>query len=153
VLKALLATPLLSAAGRAEARDYTSAAEVLAEVDRLEADLDERLSLLSAGLPAAAPLAHGILADHARHREARVSLRRRLHLPGSNVDRPAPPERRGPATIEALRARCEELVHAYAEGLPALGDRVAVDVLAHAMVDDARHLAILQMWNEAEQGG
>ena len=44
-------------------------------------------------------------------------------------------------------------MHAHAEGLPAIRDAAAVDVLARHMVDDARHLAVLQMWVEAEQPG
>jgi hypothetical protein len=39
----------------------------------------------------------------------------------------------------------------YAEGLPAIKDAQAVDILARHMVDDARHLAVLQMWMETER--
>ena len=154
VLKGLLAAPVLAAAARAEARDYTSAAEVLAEIDRLEADLDARLTLLAAEVPAAALLASSIRADHARHHQTRLSLRRRLRLPeAAESGRPAATEPRPPLSVDSLRARAEELVHAHAEGLPALGDASAVEALAQEMVDDARHLAILQMWSEADQDG
>jgi hypothetical protein len=56
-------------------------------------------------------------------------------------------------SVDALRALAQDLVHAYAEGLPALRDAQAVDALARAMVDDARHLAVLQMWTETEPPG
>jgi hypothetical protein len=56
-----------------------------------------------------------------------------------------------PIDVESLRAVAQDLVHAHAEGLPALGDAAAVDTLARHMVVDARHLAILQMWGESEE--
>jgi hypothetical protein len=141
--------PFLTLAAAAEARDYGSAAEVFAEIDRLEADLDARLAALSGALPAAAPLARSVRADHDRHRRARAALRRRLRLAGAAPSAPPPPR----VTIAALTALAQDLVHAHAEGLPAIRDAAAVDVLAHHMVDDARHLAVLQMWAEAEEAG
>ena len=148
-LKAVLAAPLVAFVPRADARDYTSAAEVFAEIDRLEGDLDARLAGLAANFPGAASLAASVRADHERHRRARAALRRRLHLAeAATVSGPA-----GPASVDALRALAQDLVHAYAEGLPAIKDAQAVDVLARHMVDDARHLAVLQMWMETEQPG
>ena len=148
-LKALLAAPLIPLAARAEARDYASAGEVLAEIDRLEGELDARLATLAASFPAAAALAASVRADHDRHRRARVALRRRLRL--AEAAPSSPPS--GRASVDALRALAQDLVHAYAEGLPAIKDAQGVDVLARHMVDDARHLAILQMWTETEQPG
>ncbi|HZM49445.1 MAG TPA: hypothetical protein VFE68_03100 [Vicinamibacteria bacterium] len=148
-LKALLAAPLIPLAARAEARDYASAGEVLAEIDRLEGELDARLATLAASFPAAAALAASVRADHDRHRRARVALRRRLRLAEAGPS--SPPAGRG--SVDALRALAQDLVHAYAEGLPAIKDAQGVDVLARHMVDDARHLAILQMWTETEQPG
>ena len=148
-LKAVLAAPLIALASRADARDYTSAGEVLAEIDRLEGDLDARLRALAANFPAAASLAASVRADHERHRRARAALRRRLRLTDASfVSEPA-----RPVSVDALRALAQDLVHAYAEGLPALKDAQAVDTLARHMVDDARHLAVLQMWMETEQPG
>ena len=144
-----MAAPLIAVAARAEAKDYTSAAEVLAEIDRLEAELDARLGLLAAGFPAAAAFAGSVRADHERHRRTRASLRRRLGLP----DAQAAAKTAGAPSVDALRALAQDLVHAYAEGLPALKDAPAVDALARDMVDDARHLAVLQMWMETEQPG
>ena len=149
VLKTLAAAPLVVLVPRADARDYTSAAEVLAEIDRLESDLDARLAGLAAAFPAAASFAASVRADHERHRRTRASLRRRLRLTdAATASGPA-----GGASVDALRALAQDLVHAYAEGFPALKDAQAVDTLARHMVDDARHLAVLQMWMETEQPG
>ena len=148
-LKAVLAAPLVALVPRADARDYASAGEVLAEIDRLEGDLDARLTGLAATFPAAASFAASVQADHERHRRTRATLRRRLRLTeASPAAAPA-----GPASVDALRALAQDLVHAHAEGLPALRDAPAVDTLARHMVDDARHLAVLQMWMETEQPG
>jgi hypothetical protein len=143
------ALPVAAYASRAEARDYGSAAEVLVEVDRLEADLDRRMDALSAAVPSAAALARSVQADHERHRVGRATLRLRLRL-GAPAGGAAAA---GPITLAALVTLAQDLVHAYAEGLPAIGDDAAVDSLARDMVDDARHLAVLQMWAEAEAPG
>ena len=148
-LKAVLAAPLVALVPRADARDYASAGEVLAEIDRLESDLDARLAGLAAAFPAAASFAASVRADHERHRRTRASLRRRLRLTdAATVSGPS-----GRASVDAMRALAQDLVHAYAEGFPALKDAQAVDTLARHMVDDARHLAVLQMWMETEQPG
>ena len=148
-LKAAIAAALASLATRADARDYASAGEVLAEIDRLEAELDARLSGLAVAFPAAASFAHSVRADHVRHRRARAALRRRLRLTlAAPTLAPA-----AIASVDAMRAIAQDLVHAHAEGLPALRDAEAVDTLARHMVDDARHLAVLQMWMETEQPG
>ena len=148
-LKTALVAPFVAFVPRAEARDYASAAEVFAEIDRLEAELDARLSRLAATFPAAAAFADSVRADHERHRRARAGLRRRRRVaetaPGSVPD--------GRVSVDTLRAIAQDLVHAHAEGLPALRDARAVDTLARHMVDDARHLAVLQMWMETEQPG
>jgi hypothetical protein len=148
-LKAVLAAPLVALVPRADARDYRSAGEVLAEIDRLESELDARLAGLAAAFPAADSFAASVRADHEKHRRTRAALRRRLRLTeASPVSGPA-----GHASVDALRALAQDLVHAYAEGLPAIKDAPAVDTLARHMVDDARHLAVLQMWMETEQPG
>jgi len=152
LLKAVSLAPLAALVPSAGARDYASAAEVLAEIDRLEADLDARMSALSAAVAAAAPLARSVRADHERHRVARAALRRRLGLGPSNAAPPASAPR-ATAALAALTALAQDLVHAYAEGLPALRDAAAVAALAPDLVDDARHLAVLQMWAEAEEPG
>ena len=148
-LKALMTAPLMAAATGTEAKDYASASELLAEIDRLERDLDARLVALAAGFPAAAAFAGSVRADHERHRRTRAGLRRRLSL----AEAGAAPGPGGSLAVDALRSLAQDLVHAYAEGLPALRDARAVDALARDMVDDARHLAVLQMWMETEQPG
>jgi len=149
VLKGMIAAPLLTIVTRADARDYASAGEVLAEIDRLEAELDVRLSRLATTFPAAASFAGSVRADHERHRRTRAALRGRLR-----VTETAPlPVPAGGASVDALRRIAQDLVYAHAEGLPALRDAQAVDTLARHMVDDARHLTVLQMWMETEQPG
>ena len=149
VLGTLIGAPLLALAARADARDYASAGEVLAEIDRLEAELDLRLSRLAATFPAAASFAGSVRADHERHRRTRATLRGRLR-----VTETAPlPVPAGGTSVDALRRIAQDLVYAHAEGLPAVRDAQAVDTLARHMVDDARHLAVLQMWMETEPGG
>ena len=148
-LKAVLAAPLVALAARAEARDYTSAGEVLGEIDRLESELDARLATLAVSFPAGAAFAASVRADHDAHRRTRVALRRRLRL--SEAAPSSPPA--GRASVDGLRALAQDLVYVYAEGLPAIKDAQAVDILARHMVDDARHLAVLQMWMETEQPG
>jgi hypothetical protein len=152
ILRAVAASALAGLAARADARDYGSAAEVLAEIDRLESELDARLSALAASMPSAAALGRSVHADHERHRRARAALRARLHL-GSAAAIAGPPPGRFLLTLAQIQAIAQDLVHAYAEGLPAIGDPIAAEALARDMVDDARHLAVLQMWAEAEDAG
>ena len=149
ILRALALVPLASMATRADARDYGSPAEVLAEIDRLESELDARLSALAASMPGAAGLSRSVRADHERHRRARAALRARLHLAAASAT-PALSPARSSLTLAQTQAIAQDLVHAYAEGLPAIGNPIAVEALARDMVDDARHLAVLQMWAEAE---
>jgi hypothetical protein len=152
ILRAVAASALAGLAVRADARDYGSAAEVLAEIDRLESELDTRLSALAASMPSAALLGRSVRADHERHRRARAALRARLHLGAAAATAGRPPAR-SLLTLAQIQAIAQDLVHAYAEGLPAIGDPIAVEALARDMVDDARHLAVLQMWSEAEDAG
>ena len=150
LLQGLLAVPLAAWAARVEARDYTSAAEVLAEIDRLESDVDARLSAWAEAVPASAAFARSVRADHERHRAARTVVRQRLRLAAASLPSSAKPARAS-LTLAQVQAVAQDLVHAYAEGLPAIGDARAVDALARDMVDDARHLAVLQMWSETEE--
>jgi len=148
LLKAALLAPAAALAPRADATDYASAAEVFAAVDTLEADVESRLRALAAALPSARAFADSLLQDHARHRLRRAALRRRLKL---NAAPEATAASGDDASLEALRAAVEALVYAHAEGLPALGDAHAVDVMAHDMVDLSRHLTLVQLWIEQEQ--
>jgi hypothetical protein len=147
----MMAAPLMALAARAEARDYTSAAEVLAEIDRLEGDVDARLAAWAEAVPSSVAFTRSVRADHERHRVSRAVVRQRLRLAAAAL-LPAAKPARASLTLAQMQAVAQDLVHAYAEGLPAIADARAVDALARDMVDDARHLAVLQMWSEAQEG-
>ena len=144
VLKALGA---LFVARGAAARDYASAAEVLDAIDGLARDVRASLDAIASRLPGARAFAESVAADHARHRADRDAIRARRRLAPSAPAAAAAPVR----DLEALRALQEELVHAHAEGLPALDDPAAVQVLAGHMVDLSRHLAVIQLWIERQE--
>jgi len=139
---ALLARP--PAAG---ATDYASAEEVFNAIDRREADAEGRLAAIARAVGGAEPFARSVAADDARHRVEREKLRRRLKLAASTP--PVPPAKPD-ASLARLREVQQQLVHAHAEGLPALGDAGAVAVLARHMVDASRHLTVIDLWIEAE---
>jgi hypothetical protein len=126
----------------AEPRDYASAAEVLDEIDRRSAEVASSLGAIAGATPGARGLADSLRADLARHGAERDAIRRRLRLaPGHR------PAAEPPATaLDALRERQQELVHAHAEGLPALDDEAAVRALAAHMVDLSRHLTVVDLW-------
>ncbi len=150
-VRALAAAPVawaLGAASRVEAAEYTSAVEVLDAIDRLEADVAARLRGLVRVLPSAKAFADSAWADHARHRASRAALRDRLRLAAAA---PRLETEAADRSLAGLRAAQEALVFAHAEGLPALGDPVAVDRLARHMNDLSRHLTIVDLWIEAEQ--
>jgi hypothetical protein len=126
---------------------YTSAAEVFAAVEGLEQDVDARLQALEAVIPRAAAFGSSVRRDRERHRSERDDLRRRLGL-GPARRPPPPPET--DVSLAGLRQTQQELVHAHAEGLPALGDARAVDRLAAHMVDLARQLTVIDLWLELE---
>ncbi len=149
LLRAGAVLPLAWVARSAAARDYASAAEVLGEIDRLEGEVDARFVVLAASSPAAAALARSVAADHVAHRRGRARVRKRLGLPAAGAARRPSPER--PADLEALRTAAQDLVHAHAEGFPALRDARAVDVLVRHMVANARHLTLVDLWREDEE--
>jgi hypothetical protein len=128
--------------------DYATAPEVLDAIDRREADVDARLAAIARAVAGAGPFARSVAADHARGRAEREKLRRRLKLAASTP--PAPPATPD-VSLAGLREAQQQLVHAHAEGLPALGDAGAVDLLARHMVDGSRHLTVIDLWIEAEE--
>jgi hypothetical protein len=155
VLGALALAPLALAGASplASADEYVSAHQVLDTIDWREADVAARLDAIEKQVPGARAFVASVMADRARHQADRARLRRRLRLAAS----PRPEVPGAPAaavTLEALQAAQQALVDAHAEGLPALGDALAVDVLAHHMVDLARQLAVIGLWidGEAERG-
>ena len=134
----------------ARARDYTSASEVLDTIDRLSAEVESGLALFARTVPGAQPFAISLRGDHGRERADRDAIRRRLGLPAAPAS--ASPMTATPTTLEALRATQQELVHAHAEGLPALGDARAVRVIARHLVEASRRLTVIDMWIELETG-
>jgi hypothetical protein len=136
----------------AGARDYTSASEVLDTIDRLAGDVEAALSAIADAVPGARPFAASVRADQVRERAHRDTIRARLRLPASRPGAPAAP---GPTSLDALRTLQQELVHAHAEGLPALDDAAAVQALARDMVEAARRLTVIDLWVdlEAERAG
>jgi hypothetical protein len=142
-------TPLagLALSGAAGATEYASASEVLDAIDRLEADVDRRLAVIANAVTGAQAFSGSVAADHAAHRAERQKLRRRLKLAAASVPPPTKPD----PSLPGLREAQQQLVHAHAEGLPALGNAGAVDLLARHMVDGARHLTVIDLWIEAEQ--
>ena len=149
LLKAALFAPVAVLAARSgSARDYASAAEVFDAIDGLEADVAARLRGFQRAVPSSRRFVASVTADHARHRAARERFRRRLGLAASSA--PAGGASSAEPDLERLRAAQEALVYAHAEGLPAIGDRLVVDALAHHMVDLSRHLTVTQLWIETE---
>jgi hypothetical protein len=151
-LRGVAAAPLalLVRPAAVEATDYASASEVLDTIDRCEAEVDGRIAAIARAVTGARAFAASVGADHARHRTARARLRRRLKLAASAP--PSPPAKPD-LSLPALREAQQQLVHVHAEGLPALGDAGAVDLLARHMVDASRHLTVMDLWLEPEQGG
>jgi hypothetical protein len=131
----------------AGARDYTSAAEVLDTIDRRAAEVEAALAAIARAVPGAQPFLASLRADHARERADRDAIRGRLRLPPPSPA--APPD--ASTSLDALRAAQQELVHAHAEGLPALDDPAAVQVLARHMVEASRRLTVIDLWIELEE--
>ena len=148
LLKAAAWAPLAALAPRAAlARDYTAPAEVFDAIDGLEAEVGARLRALRAALASAAPV------RRQRPRRPRAAPRRARAAEaaaGSAARPPPPPTPAAAADLEGLRAAQEALVYAHAEGLPAVAEPFVVDALARHMVDLSRHLAVTQLWIEAE---
>jgi hypothetical protein len=149
-LKAAAAAPLaLGGTRAARAADYQTAAQVFEAIERLEAEVDGRLAALERAAPAASVFAAGVRQDRARHQAERARLGRRLGVK-SAVGLAEPFD--GDASLDGLRGSQEALVHAHAEGLPALGYPPAVHRLAAHMVDLARQLTVIELWIEQEDG-
>lgn len=127
--------------------DYASPREVFTAVDAFEAEVESRLRALAGAAPLARPLALSFLRDHERHRKERGALQNRLGLAAA----PLRPARVADVSLDGLRKAQDALVFAHAEGLNALGDSRAVDVLARHMVDHSRHLTLIDLWIEQEQ--
>jgi hypothetical protein len=148
VLRALAAAPLALDAAAAEAKDYALPEEVFDDIGRLEADVDGRLAGFPAKVPGSAPFVASVRSVHARHAGERAALARRL---GLRVGPPAPRPAAADLSLAALREAQQALVHAHAEGLPAIRDAAGVDLLARHMVEESRHLTVIDLWIEGEE--
>jgi hypothetical protein len=145
LLEALAAAVLASPAS-ARAREYAFPSEVFDEIDRLATEVDARLGALAAAVPGADAFARSVASRHAAHRRERDAMRARL---GAGFARPGP----APSVttdLAELRTALQDLVHAHAEGLPALGNPEAVDLLARHMVERAAQLTVVDLWIDAE---
>jgi hypothetical protein len=130
---------LPAAAAPAFARDYTSEAEVLDAIDVLSAEVSARFDAIARRVPRASVFAASAGLDLARHRTER----------GAAGEGPAP-KLAEPHSLPRLRSALQDLVHAHAEGLPALTRGATVQRLAEHMVDLARLLTVVDLWLEAE---
>jgi len=148
-LRGAAAAPLvcLGQPAAVRATEYASASEVLDTIDRREVEVAGRLAAIARAIAGARAFADSVASDQAGHRADRDKLRHRLKLPTSSAPPPPPPD----LSLAALREAQQELVHAHAEGLPALGDAGAVAVLARHLVDASRQLTVIDLWIEAEE--
>jgi len=128
--------------------DYASPREVFAAVDGFASEVESRLRAVAGRAPLSRKLALSFLGDHERHRRQRAALLVRLGLAAAP---PLPPAPAADASLDGLRTAQDALVLAHAEGLSALGDAKAVDVMAQHMVDHSRHLTLIDLWLEQEQ--
>lgn len=141
----------LSVAGTGPAKAASApagAAAVFASIDALEREVAQRLGAVAGGRAAARAFLKSVTADRERHRRERLELRKRFGLAWVPVPAATLAD---PDDLALLRERQQALVHAHAEGLPALHDPEAVDTLGKHMVDLARQLAVIDLWLEPER--
>jgi hypothetical protein len=148
LLAAMAAAPVLAIARTASARDYKDAAEVAAAIEALAAAADARLAALAGAYAPAGPFVRSARADLARHAAERArlplgALSTRAEPPGGVDD---------PRSLPRLRTALEELMHAHAEGLPALKHRASVQRLGEHMSDLSRLVTIVDLWITAAGG-
>jgi hypothetical protein len=150
VLKALAALPALLLVPRAHAREYQGPQEALDAIDALAGGVDARLLALAEALPSSRSLVASLRADLAQHAEDRARFRERngWGAPAAVARSPVA----GPRSLARLREQIQDLAHAHAEGLPALGEAEVVQRLAEHMVDVSRHLTVIDLWIEGEGG-
>jgi hypothetical protein len=129
--------------------DYASAAEVFAAIEALDADVAARLHAIARVLPSAAAFAASADGDRRRRGQERRRLAARMGVAAAAPPAAGTPPEGG---LRALREAQQGLVHAHAEGLPALRDSAAVDVLARHLVDLSAQLTVIDLWLEAEEG-
>ena len=130
------------------AKDYASRRELFDDLDRLSAVCGMRLGALGRERSNAAVLVSRFLAALERYRATREDSRRRFGLPGG-VD-PGSMAEPVDGDLKGLRQALDDLMVAYAEGLPALGDAGVVARLAADMVDVSRLRTVIDLWAVSE---
>jgi hypothetical protein len=145
LLRSLAVAPALGLAPALHARDFKDAAELFREIERLTSDVEAHLDALSQAAAATA-FVTSAKADLARHRRERTRIVRHAASP------PRVDPLDDPGSVPRLHAALTDLVHAHAEGLPALRDTRAVETLAAHMVDLSRLATVVDLWREAEAG-
>jgi hypothetical protein len=131
--------------------DYASAAEVFAAIAAREHEVDARLATVARARAGSGAFAASVASVRGRQRRERERLRVRLAVAPEAA---APlPSLAAPDDLARLREAQQELVHAHAEGLPALGDTQAVDVLARHLVELAAQLTVIDLWLAAGDAG
>lgn len=149
-LRALAVLPVAAAAAArpAHARDYASASEVLETIDVLSLEVEARADAVAGAVASARAFVASLKADLARHRRERARLR---EARGETRAKAATPIE--PLVLTRLRSTLEQLMHAHAEGLPALAHGASVQRLAEHMVDLSRLLAVVDVWLDDEDEG
>lgn len=134
--------------GGADAKDYGSRREALDDMDRLAAVCGMRLGMIRAARSGSGLLVTRFLDALRAHRATRERLRERFGLaPGKD-----PGEVMGAvdADLAGLRQALDDLMNAYAEGLPVFGNADAVAKLARDMVEVSRLRTVIDLWVVAE---
>ncbi len=144
---ALWALALGALPRRARATDYATAADALDAIEGFEAEVERFYLRLDRSVPASRTMIASFRRDREQHRRHRDRVRRRLGLPRSET---AAASEAATGALPELREALSALVYAHAEALPALGDAIAVSLLLADLVDLARHLAVVDLWIEAE---
>ena len=127
---------------------FASRREAFDALDRLAAVCGMRLGVVGRERADARLLATRFLATLSRHRATRDDARRRLALP-AGAD-PATQTGVVDGDLTALRQALDDLMVAYAESLPLIGDASLVSRLAVDMVEVSKLRTIVDLWAEAE---
>ena len=121
---------------------------MLDTIDGLAAQVEGSLAAIARAVPGAQPFAASVRADHVRERADRDAIRSRLRLPAGA--RAGDASAAASPSLDAVRALQQELTHAHAEGMPALDDAAAVQVLARHLVEASRRLTVIDLWIQLE---
>ncbi len=130
-------------------KDYASRKEALDALDRLAAACDRRLGAVRRSRAGAEVLVTRFLAALSRHRATRDDVRHRFSLPAGAASGPETGE--AEADLPGLRQSLDDLMTAYAEGLPVFADSNTVSRLAVDMVEVSKLRTVIDLWAVAEE--